>query len=142
MTTVTTRPGDGRLLGLLVAGRTWDTACDALSLTPAQRRDTARRLRLVIDDMNGRPRNLPLVVAAAVDATVGQQPARTRATRGSGRSRGAGAIDAAASIRALGITPTTLRTWAKATGLDVGDRGVIPRHVIDAYRAARQQAAS
>lgn len=57
----------------------------------------------------------------------GEQPARASAPRPAGR-RG--------RRRATTATTAELRSWARANGIDVNERGPVPAAVRDAYAAA------
>ena len=57
----------------------------------------------------------------------GKAPVQTHST-----SSSVAAIESGEVVRA---TPAEVRAWAKGVGLDVADRGPIPGHVLEAYRA-------
>ena len=58
----------------------------------------------------------------------GEAPVQTQST-----SSSVPAIESGEVVRA---TPAEVRAWAQGAGLDVADRGPIPGHVLEAYRAA------
>ncbi len=60
-----------------------------------------------------------------------------RKSGGGGGSRGRRAAAPSAPRRAAGNESAEIRSWARANGHQVNERGRIPAAVVDAYRAAQ-----
>lgn len=125
-----------RIEGLLSSLQTSLRLEEQARIRTAQAAEERKRIQAEIEETEQRLRELR--------AKVGQTPKTRRPHGGISAGTAEAARAAHERVRNLGGL-TTIRTWAIEHGYTVGERGMLPREVVDAYEAAlptKAQAAS
>jgi hypothetical protein len=110
----------------VVKAQTFKVPGFSLDLTPAEQEDVTARLAELSD-----------AVAALITDTLGEYLEAHTALAAAGTNTSGGAADKAAST-SKGDNP--VRTWGRANGFKVGDRGKFSDQLLKAYSAAQREA--